>query len=849
MQNLKNFKYLGLAMAGLPLATAAQSSQETRPNIIVILADDMGYSDIGCYGGEIETPNINSLAENGLRWRQFYNNARSCPSRAVLMTGLYPHQAGMGWMANADLGTPAYQGRINNNCVTIAEVLSSAGYGTYMAGKWHLSSDRQNSGNVPDNWPIRRGFDRFYGIPGGAANYFDAQMMNDETRERRNDDDFYFTHAISDSAAAFVARHDYDEKPLFLYLAFTAPHWPLHALQKDIDKYVERYKAGWDKLREERFERQKEMGLFDEDAVLSPRDASVVAWDELTPEAQEEYVMRMAIYAAQIDALDQGVGKVIKALKDRGQFDNTVIMFMSDNGACAEYISSGKRKAVDGKVDTYESYRINWANLSSTPYREYKHFTNEGGIASPLVVSYPNGIAKSDNGKWVDEYGYFADIMATCVDLSHAQYPKKYKGNKIVPMQGVSLVPNFTGGETGRGLTFWEHEANIAVRDGKWKIVTKTPEGQTFDPAKIELYDMESDPTELHNLAASDPERVARMYKEWKKWANKVGVFPMDTREYGVRANASKREHINGSFDDNFGGWNLSAAKTADVKYYIDTVNTIKGSKTARIEIGRNENDYKQAAMAWAFPVDEPSVATFGFTAKADKPTSVILRFEKDKDPENVPFEQTITLGTKTKRINAGFDQAIEPGRYRFVIYFGESDPSTIWIDEVKMDVEAKELKLASSKPIEINGEFDNGYTGWDPHYSRDVKVNFSIDENNIISGKNSARIEIEKNGERPNTIWLKRMFTLDSMGTASFSFQAKSSEETKIFVRIENPNDIENKAFDQEFTLNTNIQTFKGEFTQPLPSGNHQFVFYMGTADPSTIWIDNVKMDVKTYK
>ncbi|MCF0176034.1 MAG: arylsulfatase, partial [Bacteroidales bacterium] len=397
MNSKRKISYFGAAALALPMAACAQKG-DPRPNIIVILTDDMGYSDLGCYGGEILTPNIDNLAENGLRWSQFYNNARSCPSRAVLMTGLYPHQAGMGWMACADLQVPSYQGYLNRNCVTIAEVLDEADYETYMVGKWHLCSERQCWGEVKETWPVGRGFQHYYGIPEGASHYFHAKMVIDEQRQPVTGDDFYITDALSDHAAQYVTEHDYSKKPLFMYLAYNAPHWPLHALQEDIDKFVDIYKAGWDNIRETRFAKQVAMGLFDESVQLSPRDVKVPAWDTLTPEQQEEFTMRMAIYAAQVHSIDRGVGKVVEALKANGQFDNTVIMLMDDNGACAEHISSGKSKEVTGKADTYESYRINWANVSSTPYREFKHYTNEGGIASPLIVSWPKGIDSSRNG-------------------------------------------------------------------------------------------------------------------------------------------------------------------------------------------------------------------------------------------------------------------------------------------------------------------------------------------------------------------------------------------------------------------------------------------------------------------
>ena len=681
MKTVKTLTMMTPLALAIPAIAAGGDKEAKRPNIIVILADDMGYSDIGCYGGEIETPNIDGLASEGLRWRQFYNNARSCPSRACLLTGLYPHQAGMGWMAAADMGREPYQGYLNRNCVTIAEVLHEAGYGTYMAGKWHVSNDRQNQGKMKDVWPLQRGFDRFYGIPGGASNYFKTTMVNDN-EQVPTDENFYFTRTVSDSAAAFVRRHDYDDKPLFLYMAFTSPHWPLHALQPDIDKYVERYRAGWDRLREERLARQKEMGFFRQDVELSPRDAAVNAWDSLSPEQQEEFTMRMAIYAAQVDAMDRGVGNIVKALKERGQFDNTIIMFMSDNGACAEHISSGPRKAVDGKADTYESYRINWANLSSTPYREYKHFTNEGGIATPLVVSWPEGIPSGRNGSFVDEYGYFADIMATCVDVSGAKYPKKYKGNAIKPMEGVSLVPNFTGNPTGRGLNFWEHEANIAVRDGKWKIVLKTGEGNEFKPENIELYDMEADPVELHDLAETYPERARKMLDEWYSWAERLDIMPLDTRFYGKRQQDFRRL-INGEFNDNFGDWNLKDAG-GDVVFSIE--NDRARGKYASIRIEKSHPADNAAFLKWNFPTDRPMTVSTGFDYTSDIENTVALRIEDAARPEIKMLDRTIKLKKGKGTVSFEGVELPEKGRYQMVIYVGKSQPGTICIDNVKLD-------------------------------------------------------------------------------------------------------------------------------------------------------------------
>lgn len=677
-----------LAAALVPCATVdAQNSRQQRPNVIVVLTDDMGYSDLGCYGGEVETPFIDNLAENGLRWAQFYNNARSCPSRAVLMTGLYPHQAGAGWMACADMQFDGYHGYLNDNCVTIAEVLGTSGYETYMCGKWHLCGERHCRGEVKEYWPLGRGFDHFYGIPEGASHYFHARMVEDETRLPVTGEGFYITDALSDKAVKYIDEHDYQEKPLFLYLAYNAPHWPLHALPDDIAKYVDRYKKGWDVLRQERFERQKDLGLFAENVELSPRDSRVPAWDSLTPEEQDEFTMRMAIYAAQIDAVDRGIGRVVEALKNQGEFENTVIMIMDDNGACAEHQSSGKSKEVTGQADTYESYRINWANLSSTPYREYKHHTNEGGIASPLIVSWPNGIDKKFNGDIIREYGYFADIMATCVDVAGAEYPKRFNGNKIVPLEGFSLVPNFKGEETGRGMTFWEHEVNIAVRDGKWKLNIFHKEWDPIDLTKLELYDMASDPTEMTNLASKYPERAEMMMRAWHKWAKKSNVYPLSTDGYGHRAQAFKRL-INGTFDDNLADWAKVCSDNAEVNYKTDVTGRLGKGKCAHIEIVKSGSRPADAFMKWNFAIDEPMDVKLGFSYDVDTENQIFFRLERQNNPSEKALDQSVLLNEKGGKVS-NKPVRLEKGRYQLVFYVGKSSVGNIWIDDVVMDLKS----------------------------------------------------------------------------------------------------------------------------------------------------------------
>ncbi len=537
----------------LALATAIFAAK--RPNIIITMADDMGWSDIGCYGGEIDTPNLDRLAQGGVRFTQFYNTGRCCPTRATLLTGTYAHQAGIGHMMNPR-NLPGYKGDLNQNVRTIAEVLKTAGYSTYMAGKWHVTPNIQPDG-PKYNWPRQRGFDRFYGTIHGAGSFFDPNSLTRENTQVSPLTDkayqpkgtYYYTDAINDHAARYIREHDNDE-PFFIYVAHTAPHWPMHALPKDIAKYKGKYDAGWDSMRHARYERQIKMGLIDPKWKMAPRDKKAPKWSD---SKNKEWELRlMEVYAAMVDRLDQGMGKIVTALKETGQFDNTLILFLADNGGCAE--GMGRREGIqykdkdpnqikpmtkgelqpdmiprrtrDGRVvkqgtgvmtggpDTYHGYGLAWANASNTPFREYKHWVHEGGISSPLIAHWPNGISKKRHGKLESQPGHLIDLMATCVDLGQANYPEKVGNKKIVPLQGTSLAPAFQGKKIGRhNPIYWEHEGNRAIRDGKWKLVAKGAKGPW------ELYDIKADRTELNNLAKKHPKRTNRMAKQWENWA------------------------------------------------------------------------------------------------------------------------------------------------------------------------------------------------------------------------------------------------------------------------------------------------------------------------------------------
>ncbi len=516
------------------------NSTADKPNIILIMVDDMGYSDIGCYGGEISTPNLDRLAAGGLRFTQFYNTARCCPTRASLMTGLYPHQAGVGHMMS-DRGLEGYRGDLNNRCVTIAEVLRQAGYTTYMSDKWHVTKQVGHwSGNQnltsKHNWPCRRGFDRFYGTIHGAGSFFDPiTLTRDNTPIEPETDSYYYTDAISDNTVKYINENK-TNRPFFCYVAHTAPHWPLHALPEDIAKYKGRYDKGWDALRAERLERMIKMGIIKPDWKLTARDPRVQPWEQAAN--KEWQVRRMEVYAAQIDSVDQGVGRIVSALKKTGRFDNTLILFLADNGGCAEEIGGRwgglhiPRKTRDGRPvkagnnpsvlpgpeETYQSYGVPWANASNTPFRLYKHWVHEGGIATPLVVHWPRRIKA--RGRLRQQPGHLIDIMATCVDVAGTEYPDSYNGHKIIPMEGKSLVPAFTNKPIKREAIYWEHEGNRAIRVGRWKLVAKGKKGPW------ELYDIDADRTETNNLTEAHPGRAKQMAARWRQWAERADVLP-----------------------------------------------------------------------------------------------------------------------------------------------------------------------------------------------------------------------------------------------------------------------------------------------------------------------------------
>lgn len=500
--------------------TASFLHAAEKPNIIIILADDMGWSDLGCYGSEIETPHLDALAQDGLRFTNFYNAARCCPTRASLLTGLYPHQAGVGHMVDAR-PFPGYEGKLNRSSATLAEVLKPAGYATLMTGKWHVGSGAGHE-------PLDRGFDRFWGTPTGGGVYFKEALKVRPDREFKNGretidppDDLYVTDDFTDRALEFVEEAvTGKKKPFFLYLAHIAPHWPLQAKPEDIAKYKGRYDTGWDPVREKRFTRQKELGVIPAHATLPPRDERAKAWEDMPEANRKDLARRMEVYAAQVDSIDQNLGKLVAKLKELGQFDNTLILFLSDNGCSSEPgpggFSRGKKGAPIGSPESYDSAGLEWANACNTPFRKFKIATHEGGIATPFIAHWPKGI--SAKGELRAQPAHLIDIMPTLAEIAAAEYPEEAAGEKILPMEGTSLLPVFAADTAKPRDLFWEHQGNKAARRGHWKIVTRAKE-------PWQLYDLKSDPTETTDLAEKEPEKTAELAALWQAWADRCNVM------------------------------------------------------------------------------------------------------------------------------------------------------------------------------------------------------------------------------------------------------------------------------------------------------------------------------------
>ena len=498
-------------------ARCGETAHAEHPNIVVILVDDMGFSDISCYGSEIPTPHLDALAAGGLQFTQFYNTGRCCPTRAALLTGLYSHQAGMGHMTS-DYGVPGYRGFLNEHCMTLADIARCEGYFTAVTGKWHVGHEQRSM------WPLARGFDRFYGVPEGAGFYFQVKrgrtvVLNDEVVASVGKPlpaGWHSTDAWTEYGLKFIDEALAADKPFFLYLAHNAPHFPLQASAEDIALFRGQYRQGWDKLSEQRHTRQIKRGLIDPNWKKTPRPDDVAAWDSLSAVEQDRFDHIMATYAACVYAMDRSVGTLVEGLKQRDQFNNTLILFMSDNGGSHESGPQGKSQGDPTTARSSWFCGKSWAWMQDTPFRKFKIYNHEGGIATPLIAHWPNGI--SARGGLRRQPAHVIDIMATLVDVTGAEYPERHKEVDILSMEGQSLLPAFDDRPIERDALYWEHKGNAAVRCGDWKLVRLGGQGNW------ELYNLKTDRTEQHDLAAQQPQRVAKLTKMWLTWAKRCHV-------------------------------------------------------------------------------------------------------------------------------------------------------------------------------------------------------------------------------------------------------------------------------------------------------------------------------------
>jgi arylsulfatase A-like enzyme len=528
---------------------ACQADMPERPNIIIIMADDLGFSDPGCFGGEIQTPNLDILAEGGIRFTQMYNCARCCPTRASLMTGKYQHLVGMANNGrNLDLDSP-----------TVAEILADNGYHTGMAGKWHLSQTQPvqpveeqlkwmahqvDYGTFAplETYPCNRGFDEHWGIVWGVVNFFDPfSLVHNEEPITEVPEDFYMTDFITQKSLDMIDQFTGDEDPFFLYVAHTAPHWPLHALPEDIEKYRDTYTGGWEKLRNDRYERLIDMGLIDKERHTLPENSSKLSWEDC--EVKQKEINHMTAHAAMVDRLDQGVGRIIEKLKETGQFDNTIIFFLADNGASPE---RPRRPGFDrpgftrdgtmidynpeepGSELTYAGIGPAWASAANTPWRYWKVESFEGGIHTPFIVHWPEGLKGREN-TINHGVGHAMDLLPTCLELAGVDYPATFNDKQTTSMDGKSLIPLIQEKiSTTHDTLYWEHVGGRAVRIGDWKM-------SALRRGEWELFDLSVDPTEINNLAEEQPERVETMNALWEGWAKRVNLAEQTGSTVGRR--------------------------------------------------------------------------------------------------------------------------------------------------------------------------------------------------------------------------------------------------------------------------------------------------------------------------
>ncbi len=528
-----NKGYLLVPVLLLLLCTAVKLREKTttniatdqRPNIIIILADDLGFSDIGCYGSEIPTPNLDKLAYGGLRLTNFYNSGRCCPSRASLLTGLYPHQAGIGDML-LNKGTYGYQGYLSDSCVTIAQLLKQAGYHTITSGKWHVGTSQSALAH-------NRGFDKSFCMLNNGSSYFkNGPLYNDgrtvtfmqNGQVINRDTTYYLTQNITDFAIDAIEAQKNNKNPFFLYLTYTAPHWPIQALEEDIQLFRGKYLVGWDTIRERRFKKQIIEKILDKTVILSSRYNKVPEWTNVPEGDRNLWDQRMAIYSAMIYRMDKGIGEILQKLQQIGEEKNTLIIFLSDNGGSGDEVQKDnlviQRNGIRGTGDYIDSYQKNWGNVSNTPFSLFKKNMHEGGISTPFIAYYP-GVIKP--GQINHSTGHIINILPTCIELAKIKYPQSFNGKLLKQPEGKSMTNIFKGATSGNDTLYWEHEGNKAIRAANWKLVYELNQNEW------ELYDLNSDRSETNNISNKYPDKVKQLKAAHDKWCTKVGVADWTT--------------------------------------------------------------------------------------------------------------------------------------------------------------------------------------------------------------------------------------------------------------------------------------------------------------------------------
>ncbi len=542
-----------------PWWPAPRVAPDGAPNVLIVLCDDLGYADLGCYGSEISTPEIDRLAAEGLRYTNFHVTPMCSPTRAALLTGLNPHRAGVGHVAQSDPGFPGYAMELTDRAATMAEILRDAGWTTLMVGKWHLSKEsHHNEAGDRSSWPCQRGFDRYYGILDAFTNYHQPHRLIEDNHAVDVDGyppGYYFTDDLTDRAIAMVrgARAGHPSKPWFLYVAHGAVHAPIHAKPDDIDRYRGRYAAGWDAVRDQRFERQQELGVIAPGTRLPPRnheeDHEVQPWDDLSAGEREVFARHMEVYAAMVDAVDQSFGRLRAALEAMGEWDDTLVIFLSDNGASREgelmgtsaylrtltplveesFAEDRSRLDLLGGPQTMPAYPRGWAMASCTPFRLYKINTHAGGHSVPFVVR-PAAASDEAGGALRHQYQYVTDLLPTVLDVVGVAHPGQHPDSPLLEPQGTSFARSLTDPDapsTHREQHFEMRGHRGFYRDG-WEVVTCHLERTPFSGDRWELYDLTSDPTETRDLAAEHPDRVAELVEAWEQGAWRDQVYPLD---------------------------------------------------------------------------------------------------------------------------------------------------------------------------------------------------------------------------------------------------------------------------------------------------------------------------------